>query len=404
MSWGFYGGEMPLTNAKLKALKPKAKPYKLADYDGLLILVTPNGSKLWKFKFRINGKEKSLSFGKYPYVSLLQARDMRDAARTNIAQGVDPAALKRERKNSQKAISEHTFAKFADRHLIKSMKEGKSEATLKKTEWILRLAIADFGDMAINDINAQTVLKTLKKREAMGHYETVRRMKSTISAVFRYAVASGVAENDPTFALKDALIRPTTKHRAAITDKTKLKEYLHALENYGGRTETKIGLKLLMLFACRPGEIRKAKWEEFNFEERIWSVPVIRMKMRKPHTVPLCADALALLEQLRTLTGWGDLLFPAQTSAHKPISENTLNQALRRMGFGPEEVTSHGFRSTFSTFANESGLWNPDAIEAYCARQDKNAVRRAYNRSLYWDERVRMADWWADELVQISLK
>lgn len=404
MSWGFYGGEMPLTNAKLKALKPKAKPYKLADYDGLLILVTPNGSKLWKFKFRINGKEKSLSFGKYPYVSLLQARDMRDAARTNIAQGVDPAALKRERKNSQKAISEHTFAKFADRYLIKSMKEGKSEATLKKTEWILRLAIADIGDMAINNINAQTVLKTLKKREAMGHYETVRRMKSTISAVFRYAVASGVAENDPTFALKDALIRPTTKHRAAITDKTKLKEYLHALENYGGRTETKIGLKLLMLFACRPGEIRKAKWEEFNFEERIWSVPVTRMKMRKPHTVPLCADALALLEQLRTLTGWGDLLFPAQTSAHKPISENTLNQALRRMGFGPEEVTSHGFRSTFSTFANESGLWNPDAIEAYCARQDKNAVRRAYNRSLYWDERVRMADWWADELVQISLK
>ncbi|PHS39318.1 MAG: integrase [Robiginitomaculum sp.] len=395
---------MPLTNAKLKALKPKAKPYKLADYDGLLILVTPNGSKLWKFKFRINGKEKSLSFGKYPYVSLLQARDMRDAARTNIAQGVDPAALKRERKNSQKAISEHTFAKFADRYLIKSMKEGKSEATLKKTEWILRLAIADIGDMAINNINAQTVLKTLKKREAMGHYETVRRMKSTISAVFRYAVASGVAENDPTFALKDALIRPTTKHRAAITDKTKLKEYLHALENYGGRTETKIGLKLLMLFACRPGEIRKAKWEEFNFEERIWSVPVTRMKMRKPHTVPLCADALALLEQLRTLTGWGDLLFPAQTSAHKPISENTLNQALRRMGFGPEEVTSHGFRSTFSTFANESGLWNPDAIEAYCARQDKNAVRRAYNRSLYWDERVRMADWWADELVQISLK
>lgn len=268
---------MPLTDAKLKSLKPKAKPYKLADFDGLLILVTPNGSKLWKFKFRIEGKEKSISFGKYPYVSLLQARDMRDTARTHIANGIDPAALKRERKNSEKAICEHTFAKFAERLLTKNTKEGKSEATLKKTEWLLRLAIADFGDMPINDITAQTVLKTLKKREALGHYETVRRMKSTIGAVFRYAVASGVAENDPTFALKDALIRPTTKHRAAITDRTKLKEFLHALKNYGGKTETKIGLQLLMLFACRPGEIRKAHWDEFDLDERVWHVPAERM-------------------------------------------------------------------------------------------------------------------------------
>lgn len=268
---------MPLTDAKLKSLKPKAKPYKLADFDGLLILVTPNGSKLWKFKFRIEGKEKSISFGKYPYVSLLQARDMRDTARTHIANGIDPAALKRERKNSEKAICEHTFAKFAERLLTKTTKEGKSEATLKKTEWLLRLAIADFGDIPINDITAQTVLKTLKKREALGHYETVRRMKSTIGAVFRYAVASGVAENDPTFALKDALIRPTTKHRAAITDRTKLKEFLHALKNYGGKTETKIGLQLLMLFACRPGEIRKAHWDEFDLDERVWHVPAERM-------------------------------------------------------------------------------------------------------------------------------
>ncbi|PHR62331.1 MAG: integrase [Robiginitomaculum sp.] len=392
---------MPLTNTKLKALKPKAKPYKLADYDGLAILVTPNGSKLWKFKFRIEGMEKSLSFGKYPYVSLLQARDMRDAARSHIVKGVDPAALKRDRKNSQKAISEHTFARFAERYLTKRVKEGKSEATLKKTEWLLRLAMVDFGDMPVNEINAQTVLKTLKKREVKGHYETVRRMKSTISAVFRYAVASGVAENDPTFALKDALIRPITKHRAAITDKAKLKEYLHALENYGGKAETKIGLQLLMLFACRPGEIRKAHWDEFDLEERVWHVPAERMKMRKPHNVPLSNEALALLEQLNTLTGWSNQLFPSQGNPKKPISENTLNQALRRMGFGPEEVTSHGFRSTFSTFANESGLWSPDAIEAYCARQDRNTVRRAYNRSQYWDERVKLAEWWANKLKSI---
>lgn len=389
---------MPLTEAKVKSLKPTAKPYKVSDYDSLFVLVTPNGSKLWKFKFRVDGKEKSLSFGKHPAVTLKRARFLRDEARTQMAKGLDPAQAKQKSKAKKKSVSENTFAKFADLFLAKQLKEGKSEATIQKKEWLLRLAMDDLGDLPINDITAQTVLATLKKREALGHYETVRRLRSTISAVFRFAVASGVAETDPTFALKDALIRPTVKHRAAITDRAKLAEYLRALENYGGRAETKIGLKLLMLFASRPGEIRKGRWNEFDIENRVWDVPAERMKMRKPHSVPLSDAALAYLAELRELTGWGELLFPSLSSSKKPISENTLNQALRRMGFGPDEVTSHGFRSTFTTFANESGLWNPDAIEAYCARQDGNAVRRAYNRSQYWEERVKMAEWWAGEI------
>ena len=262
------------------------------------------------------------------------------------------------------------------------------------------MAIADFGNTSINEINAQTVLATLKKREAKGHYETVGRLRSTIGAVFRYAVASGVADNDPTYALKDATIRPTVKHRAAITDKPTLKRYLRALEDYNGKPETRIALKLLMLFASRPGEIRQARWEEFDIENRVWSLDAQRMKMRRPHHVPLCQEALDLIVTLRPLTGWSEYLFPSQSHSKKAISENTLNQALRRMGFGPEEVTSHGFRATFSTFANESGLWNPDAIEAYCARQDRNVVRGIYNRSLYWDERVKIADWWANFLKQ----
>lgn len=395
---------MPLTEAKVKSLKPTAKPYKVSDYDSLFVLVTPNGSKLWKFKFRVDGKEKSLSFGKYPAVTLKRARFLRDEARSQMAKGLDPAQAKQKSKAKKKTVSEHTFAKFAGLFLSKQLKEGKSEATIQKKEWLLRLAMDDLGDMPINDITAQTVLATLKKREAMGHYETVRRLRSTISAVFRYAVASGVAETDPTFALKDALIRPTVKHRAAITDRAKLAEYLRALENYGGRAETKIGLKLLMLFASRPGEIRKARWNEFDIENRVWDVPAERMKMRKPHSVPLSDAALAYIAELRELTGWGELLFPSLSSSKKPISENTLNQALRRMGFGPDEVTSHGFRSTFTTFANESGLWNPDAIEAYCARQDSNAVRRAYNRSLYWEERVKMAEWWSCEIRELQQK
>lgn len=389
---------MPLTDAKVRALKPKDKAYKVADYDGLYVNVSKSGSKLWRFKFRLEGKEGLLSFGKYPDLSLSEARHLRDEARRKVVKGINPATAKKAAKRAKKAKSEHTFAKFAELFLAKQLKEGKSDATIQKKEWLLRLAMDDLGDMPINDIKAQTVLATLKKREEMGHYETVRRLRATISAVFRYAVASGVAETDPTFALKDALIRPTVKHRAAITDRDKLSEFLRALDNYGGKPPTKIGLKLLMLFASRPGELRKARWSEFDIDKRTWFVPAERMKMRKPHNVPLSDAALTLLAELRELTGWGELLFPSQSSSKKPISENTLNQALRRMGFGPDEVTSHGFRSTFTTFANESGLWNPDAIEAYCARQDNNAVRRAYNRSQYWDERVKMAEWWAGEL------
>jgi integrase len=392
---------MPLTEAKVKSLKPKAKPYKVSDYDSLFVLVTPKGSKLWKFKFRVDGKEKSLSFGKYPAVTLKRARLLRDEARTQIAEGHDPAEAKQKAKAEGKKKTEHTFRKFAEKFLAKEVKEGKSDGTIQKKEWLLRLAMDDLGDMPITEITAQTVLKTLKKREAMGHYETVRRLRSTISAVFRFAVASGVAETDPTFALKDALVKPTVKHRAAITDEETLKRYLNALAGYGGKPETRIGLWLLMLFACRPGELRKSRWDEFDLDAKVWTVPASRMKMRREHRVPLSDKAIALLEELKELTGWGELLFPSLMSSKKPMSENTLNQALRRMGFGPEEVTSHGFRSTFSTFANESGLWNPDAIEAYCARQDTNAVRRAYNRSQYWDERVKIADWWARVLDDV---
>lgn len=217
--------------------------------------------------------------------------------------------------------------------------------------------------------------------------------------MFRYAVASGITDNDPTYALRDALIRPTVTHRAAITDQKTFAELIQAIDNYTGHRETAIALKLLIQFACRPGELRNARWEEFDMENRVWKLPATRMKMRKPHEVPLPDNAIALLSELNQITGWGELLFPSQLSSKKPISENTMNQALVRMGFNKAEVTPHGFRSTFSTFANESGLWNPDAIEAYCARQDRNPVRRAYNRSPYWNERVKIADWWASLLT-----
>ncbi len=393
---------LALTDAKIRALKAKSKAYKVSDFGGLYLFVTSKGSKLWRLKYRHNGKEGKLSYGPYPEISLKDARDLRDEAKALLKKGHNPAQIKQQTKDEELSVSEHIFNKVADQFVDKLTKEGRSPATLKKLHWLLEDARQDFGHMPITEITAPIILKSLRKRESFGHYETANRMKSRIGGVFRYAVASGITDTDPTYALKDALIRPTVTHRAAITDEKTLAELLQHIKNYTGQRETAIALQLLMQFACRPGEIRNAKWEEFDIVNREWTPPKERMKMRRHHSVPLPDNIIALLGELRALTGWGTLLFPSQMSSKKPISENTLNQALKRMGFGPHEVTPHGFRSTFSTFANESGLWNPDAIEVYCARKDTNSVRGIYNRSLYWDERVKLADWWANLLMELQ--
>lgn len=369
----------------------------------MYVLVNPTGSRLWRFKYRFAGKEKLLSFGRYPDLSLKDARELRDKARAAIAMGNDPSVIKREQKARLNADAENTFASVAAQYLAKKRKEGRAEATLKKNAWIIEIANPDIGHMPINDISPPIILRALRKREALGHYDTAKTMRSVIGAIFRYGIACSICENDPTYALKDALIRPKRQHRAAITNKKDLGRLLRSIDNYRGQPKTRIGLKLLIHFATRPGELRFARWTEFDFEARVWHIPAERMKMRKEHHVPLTNAAIALLEELRLLTGWGELLFPSQSSSKKPISENTFNQALRRMGFGPDEVTSHGFRATFSTLANESGLWHADAIERAIAHVEKNEVRRAYDRGVHWDQRVKMADWWASYLSNISI-
>ena len=389
---------MPLSDIQIRNLKAKEKAYKASDFDGLFIAVQPNGSKLWRLKYRLDGKEKLLSIGQYPAISLLQARQARDAARAEIALGNDPSELKQESKRLQREAHGQTFQKVGEAFLNKQRKEGKSPATLSKTEYHLKLANKDFGRKPITEINAPMILRTLRKVEAKGNYETAHRLRARIGSVFRYAVASGVAETDPTYALRDALIRPTRVHRAAITDPQAFGTLLREIDIFEGQATTRIGLQLLALLAQRPGELRHAKWKEFDFGEAIWSIPAGKMKMRKDHSVPLPAQALVLLGELRTLTGEGTYLFPSLRSWQRPMSENTLNAALRRMGYSGQEMTAHGFRASFSTLANESGLWNPDAIERALAHVEKNEVRRAYARGEHWEERVRLADWWAGQL------
>lgn len=389
---------MPLSDIQVRNLKSTNKAYKVSDFEGLFVLVKASGSKSWRFKYRIDGKEKLLVIGDYPAISLAQARKARDAAKAQLAHGIDPNEAKQEEKRIRLAAKGETFEKLGQAFLEKQRIEGKSKATLDKTAYHLKLANRDFGRKPISEITAPVILKTLRKVEAKGNYETAHRLRARIGSIFRYAVASGVAETDPTYALRDALIRPTRKHRAAITDPNELGQLLRDIEQFNGQTSTRIALRLLAMLAQRPGEIRHARWEEFDLEERVWAIPAGKMKMRRDHNVPLTPQAIALLEELRPLTGECEFLFPSLNSWKRPMSENTLNAALRRMGYSGDDMTAHGFRASFSTLANESGLWNPDAIERALAHEERNEVRRAYARGEHWTNRVRLAAWWAEEL------
>jgi integrase len=241
------------------------------------------------------------------------------------------------------------------------------------------------------------VLAALRTVEERGRHETARRLRALVGQVFRYAIATGRAVNDPTIALRGALTAPVVKHRSAITNPVEFGGLLRAIDGYQGDPGTRIGLQLLALTFVRPGELRNATWLEFDLNAGLWVVPAARIKMRREHRIPLARQAVVLLEELRALTGRHRLLFPGQRAADRAISENTLNGALRRLGFTNDQMTSHGFRAAASSILNESGNFNPDAIEAQLAHQEADAVRRAYKRAQYWDERVKMMAWWADQ-------
>lgn len=392
---------MSLTDVKLRNLKPRDKPYKVADGGGLYIQVTPNGSKLWRCRYRFGGVEKLLSFGAYPVVSLERAREKRFEAKKLLVEGIDPRAKEKADKAERVAITEHTFEKIALELIEKLRVEGKAEVTLKKKRWLLDMAIADFGGDPIRQISPAQILETLRKVEARGIYETAKRLRSSIGQVFRYAVATARADSDPTYSLRGALIAPKVSHMAAIVDRDDFGRLVRGIWEYeDGAPSTRAALKLMVLLYPRPGELRLSLWDEFDLDKATWTIPAARAKMRREHVKPLPKTAIEILNQLRTETGSDDRVFPSAISRNKPISENTMNQALRRMGFEKDEHTSHGFRASASSLLNESGLWDEDAIEAELAHVGADQVRRAYHRAKYWDERVKMADWWADQISE----
>lgn len=391
---------MALTNVALNALRPKERAYKRADGLGLYIEVTPGGSKLWRFKYRLHGVEKRLSMGSFPEVSIAEARKRRDEAREFMEAGRDPSIERRQAKLIAALSAETTFHAVAREYIEKRTADGLAETTIDKSLWLLD-QLKPLHALPVGVIRPADVLAALRRIEAQAKYETARRCRSFVSRVFRYAVAALRAENDPAAVLRGALRTPKTKHDAALQKPEQVAELLRAIDEYPGSLITKLALQIAPHVMARPGELRMADWQEFDLEAAKWTIPAERMKMRKAHFVPLSRQVVTYLRDLAQLTGPTGFVFPAFHTTRRPMSENTMNQALRRLGYTKEEMTAHGWRSTASTLLNESGKWNEDAIERSLAHTDRNQIRGTYSRGTYWNERVEMHQWWSDYLDQL---
>ena len=382
-----------LTDQRVKALKSRSSAYKVADGEGMYLLVNPNGAKYWRLKYRFRGVEKVLALGVYDRVSLKKARKKRHDARELLEAGIDPGA---ERKADKQSGAE-TFKLLAEEWLEQQSK-ALAPDTIEQLRRRLELYVYPYIKREpVDAIKAADILKVLRKIEGRGLHETAQRVKSLCGRIFRYAVATGRAERDPTADLHGALAPVKATHFAAITEPKRIGALLRAIDGYQGEPGVMAALKLAPLVFVRPGELRGAEWSEIDLDAAEWRIPAERMKMDREHLVPLSKQAVAILEEIKPLTGKGRLAFTSLRSKTRPLSDNTLNAALRRLGYSTEEMTAHGFRTMASTRLNEMG-YDPDVIELQLAHRDRNKVRAAYNRSERLKDRQKMMQAWADYL------
>jgi integrase len=390
-----------LTYIQISAAKPRDKAWSLSDSQGLYLVIQPNGSKLWRFRYRFLDRQKTLHLGGWPQISLADARTRRDDAKKLVANGIDPALEKKRARIAAKHAAVNTFEAVAQEWLVKCERDGLAPVTIEKISWLLDKAYPMIGNIPIAQITPHEALSVLRKIEATGAYESARRMRSVLSRVFRYGVATVRCDKDVAADLRGAIAVPKVKHFAAITRPSEVGKLLRAIDGYSGHKVTVMAMRLSPHVLLRPGELRQAEWTDIDFDEAIWFIPAERMKMRRPHRVPLSRQVIEMLRELHEHTHWWKYLFPCLGKPRKAMSENAVNQGLRKLGYTTDQMTAHGFRAMAATLLNEMGEWNPDAIERQLAHVDTNQVRRAYARGEYWDERVEMMQRWSDYLDQL---
>lgn len=394
---------MPLTDTLVRNATPAAKPYRKYDERGLYLEVTPAGGKLWRFKFRYLGKEKRLALGGYPDVSLKEARTKTDDARRLLANGVDPSENRKAQKAARVESAANSFETVA-REWITKQSPKWAPTQVKKVNGIFTNNLFPWlGRRPIAEIKPPELLAALRRMEDRGANETARRALQYCGMVLRYAIATGRADRDIATDLKGALGPVITKHHAAIIEPKKIGELLRAIDGYSGTLIVKCALRFAPLVFVRPGELRKAEWSEIDLDAALWQIPAGRMKMREPHVVPLAAQAVAVLRELQPLTGPDGYVFPGERSRARPMSENSVNAALRRMGFDTaNEITGHGFRAMARTILDEILKFRPDFIEHQLAHAVRDPNGRAYNRTAHLEERRTMMQAWADYLDRIK--
>ena len=380
-----------LTETQIRGARPKRRPYKLRDGSGLYLLITPADARLWRLRYKLQGRESMVGLGTYPATSLKAARARRAELRGALEAGRDPAAERR----AERASCSNTFEAIAREWLGK---QSFAPKTSKKAVWTFEdLLFPYIGSRPIAALTAPELLGVLRRLERRGKHETAHRAKQRVGQVIRYAIATGRAERDPTGDLRGALAPVKVTNRAAVTDPREVAQLLRAIDGYRGHSVVEAAFKFAPLVFVRPGELRAAEWSEIDLEAAEWRIAAHRMKMRRAHLVPLSRQAVAVLHEIESLTGRGRYVFPSPRSSQRPLSDNAITAALRRMGYTGDQMSWHGFRAMASTLLNELGF-PPDVIELQLAHQERNEVRAAYNRAQRLEERRKMMQGWADYL------
>ncbi|MFS9416810.1 tyrosine-type recombinase/integrase [Citrobacter sp. C411] len=390
---------MKLNTRQVDAAKPREKAYKLADGAGLYLEVVPSGSRYWRMKYRFNGKEKRMAFGVYPAVSLAQARALRDEAKKKLAEGIDPSFAKKEEKLVRDVQLNNTFRAVAlEWHGTKVSRWSEGYAS-DIIEAFNKDIFPYIGQLPVNDIKPLVLLNVLRRMESRGATEKAKKVRQRCSEVFRYAIVTGRAEYNPAADLTSAMSGHESKHYPFLTVE-ELPDFFKALAGYTGSPLVVLAARLLILTGVRTGELRGAFWSEFDLEKAVWEIPAERMKMKRPHLVPLSTQALEIVQQLKVMSGQYPLVFPGRNDPRKTMSEASINQVFKRIGY-TGKVTGHGFRHTMSTILHEEGF-NTAWIETQLAHVDKNAIRGTYNHALYLEGRREMMQWYADYIDNIG--